>query len=60
MKNLLVMEIRRWLHSDAVRIKSEQTVFIIAEIEESKNKYSLLGDDSSEGQCEDVSDSDST
>ena len=42
-KNLLVAEIGRWLHADALQSKSERTVDIIAEIEESDNENSLLG-----------------
>ena len=61
MRKLLVAGIGRWLHPDAVRVKSEQTAYIIAEIEESENEHSILGDDtSSEGEFKDVSDSDST
>ena len=59
-KNLLVAEIGRWLHADALQAKSERTADIIAEIEESDNENSLLGDDTSEGEYDDVSDSDST
>ena len=60
MKNLLVAEIGRWFHLDAVCVKSDQTAYIIVEIEESENKYSMMGGDISEGEYEDVSDSDST
>ena len=59
-KNLLVEEIGRWLHADALSAKSERTAEIIAEIEESENEHSLLGDDTIEGEYDDVSDSDST
>ena len=59
-KNLLVTEIRRWLHSDAAQVKSERTANIVAEIEESENEHLILGDDTSAGECVDVSDSDST
>ena len=57
-KNLLVAEIGRWLHSDAVQVMSEQTASIIAEIEESENEHSIH--DTSEGEYEDVIDIDST
>ena len=60
MKNLLVMEIGRWLNSDDVCVKSERTVYIIAEIEESENEHSILGDDTSAEECEEVSDSNRT
>ena len=60
MKNLLVTDIGLWFYSDAVCIKSEQTTYIIAQIEESDNEHSILEDDTSAGECEDVSDSDST
>ena len=59
-KNLLVTEIGRWLYSDAVCVKNEQTAHIIAEIEDSENKHSILGDNTIAGECEDVIDSDST
>ena len=59
-KNLLVVEIGRWLHSDAAQVKSEQTANIIAEIEESENKHLILGDNASAEECENVSDSDIT
>ena len=57
---LFVVDIRRWLHPDAVRVKSEPTGFVVTEIEESENKHLILGDDASAGECVDVSDSDST
>ena len=59
-KNLLVVEIGWWLHFDAAQVNSEQTANIITEIEESENEHSILGDDTSAGECVDVSDSDST
>ena len=57
---LSLSEIGRWIHPDTVFVNSEQTSYIIVEIEESENKHSILGDDASTGECEDVSDSDST
>ena len=59
-KNLLVAEIGRWLHPDAVCVNSEQTAYVIAKIDESKNKHSILEDDTSEGEYKDVNDTDST
>ena len=59
-KNLMVAEIGRWLHDNSLQAKSERTADIIVEIEDSDNKNSLLGDDTSEGEYDDVSDSDST
>ena len=50
MKNLLVVDIGRWLHPNAVCVKSEKTAFIIVDIEESENKHTILGDDTSEGE----------
>ena len=60
MKNFLVVEIGLWLHSNAAQVKSERIANIIAAIEESENEHSILGDDTSTGECVDVSDSDST
>ena len=58
-KNLFLVELGRQLHSDSIRVKSEQTQKDIIEIEESENKYSIMGDVTSEGEYKDVSDSDS-
>ena len=44
----------------ALQAKSERTADIIAEIEESDNENSLLGDDTSQGEYDDVRDSDIT
>ena len=58
-KSLLVAKIGRWLYSDAISVKSEQISSIISKIEESENKQSFMEDATSEGEYEDVSNSDS-
>ena len=51
-------DLGRWIHADPVGVTSEQTTFIITEIEEKENKHSILGDDTREGEYEDISNSD--
>ena len=59
MNNLFAVELEQWQHYHTVHVKSVQTQEIIVEIEESENKYSILEDDISEGEYENIIDRDS-